>query len=119
MLQRQLPPLGPKSLIAKQPHVHAQSYCKAQAAAANPIANGPSAFDPQRISMDPNGNCNCFFNFLGICTQHSRSSTSTEDCVARHFAQAFGQHRLVPKREFESSTSHKPRGYLLSGLVHV
>ena len=37
----------------------------------------------------------------------------------RHFAQAFGQHQLVPKREFESSTSHKLGGYLVSGLVYA
>ena len=125
--QRQLPPLGPKTLIAKQLDVHAQSDCKAQTAAANPSANGPFALDPQRVPIG------LVELFLGICTLHvclcciqaslmtgaKNCSTSTEDCVARHFAQAFGQHQLVPKHEFQPSTSRKLGGCLLSGLVHV
>ena len=59
--QRQLPPLGPKTLIAKQLDVHAQSDCKAQTAAANPSANGPFALDPQRV---PIGLVELFFGNL-------------------------------------------------------
>ena len=61
--QRQLLLLRPKSLLAKQPDVLAQLYCKAQTAAANPSANGPFAFDPQGISMDS-------LIYLGIWTLH-------------------------------------------------
>ena len=56
---------------------------------------------------------------LPSMTDASSCSTLTEDCVARHFAQAFGQHQLVPKHEFEPSTSHKLGGYLVSGLVYA
>ena len=51
----------PKTLIAKQLDVHAQSDCKAQTAAANPSANGPFALDPQRV---PIGLVELFFGNL-------------------------------------------------------
>ena len=92
-------------------------------AATNPTANGPSAFDSQRISMVL-VNPACMPLLPSFILHGCREQLLHLDCRqgGRHlqlFAQAFGQHQLVPKHAFESSTSHKLGGYLVSGLVYA